>query len=296
MNQSTDSNFEINMDTHPPVVITADSTVDLTAELLERFQIKTIPLTIVLDGKSYLDGQDFAPDDIYRHYHESGMLPKTAAPGIQDMTDFFESFTKKGFEVVHLDISAELSNICNAARLAAQDLEGVYVVDSRMLSTGIGLLAIEAAECRDKGMSARDIYEHLQVLKEKVSSTFVIDNLEFLWKGGRCSGIVALGANLLKIKPELKLVDGKIVVFKKYRGNMKQVYRQYVKDELTDRKIRPNHIFLTESGEIEPQIIEDLLQYIKETSGCREVHHTRAGCTVSSHCGPKTLGVLFIEE
>ncbi len=281
---------------HRPVVITADSTVDLTPELLERFQIKTIPLTIVLGDQSYLDGQDFTPDDIYRHYHEDGSLPKTAAPGIQDLSDFFSAYTGQGFEVVHLDISAKLSNIWNAARLAAEELEGVYVIDSEMLSTGIGLLAVEAAECRDRGMSAKEIADHLNTLKTKVSSTFVLDNLEFLWKGGRCSGIVALGANLLKIKPELKLVDGNIIVYKKYRGKMSQVYRNYVRDELEGRKIRPNHIFLTESGGIEPEIIDDLLTYIRETSGCREVHHTRAGCTVSAHCGPKTLGVLFIEE
>lgn len=298
MHQSNDG-FERTEKTsspHKPVVITADSTVDLTAELLERFQIKTIPLTIILGNERYLDGHDFTPADIYRHYHENGSLPQTAAPSIQNLYDFFESFTREGYEVVHLDISSELSNIYNVARLAAQELEGVYVVDSQMLSTGIALLAIEAAECRDKGIGARDISEHLNKLRAKVSTTFVLDTLDFMWKGGRCSGIVALGANLLKIKPALRLVDGKIVVFKKYRGKMEHVYRQYVLEQLHGCKIRPDHIFLTESGEIDPNVIGELIQVIKDTSGCREIHHTSAGCTVSSHCGPKTLGVLFIEE
>ena len=292
------SNNSNNIDrgSHKPVVITADSTVDLTPELLERFQIKTIPLTIILGDKCYFDGQNFTPDDIYREYHEQGILPKTAAPGIQDLYSFFESYTLKGYEIVHLDISSALSNICNVARIASQDLEGVYVIDSQMLSTGIALLAIEAAECRDKGMNAREISEHLEKLKTKVSSTFVLDTLEFMWKGGRCSGISALGANLFKIKPALKLVDGKIEVFKKYRGRIEHVYWQYIKEQLENRRIRPNHCFITESGEIDPSIIEELIQFVKDNSGCAEVHHTRAGCTVSSHCGPKTLGVLFIEE
>ena len=279
-----------------PVMITADSTVDLTKELKERFQIHTVPLTIMLGDESFLDGEGFTPDDLYRRYHRDGTLPKTAAPSIETMTEFFESFTRQGYEVVHLDISAELSNICNVARLAAQEMEGVYVVDSKMLSTGIGLLAIEAAECRDRGMGAGEISEHLLALRDKVSSSFVLDTLEFMWKGGRCSGVTAFGANLMKIKPALKLINGKIEVFKKYRGKMEHVYRQYVTEQLTGRRIRPGHVFITESGEIEPRIVEDLMALTKELSGCREVHHTRAGCTVSSHCGPGTLGVLFIEE
>lgn len=279
-----------------PVMITADSTVDLTPELLERYQIRTIPLTIILGEESYLDGQGLTSEDMYKRYRADGTLPKTAAPGIADMYDFFQAFVQEGYEVVHLDISAELSNICNVARLAAQDLEGVYVVDSRMLSTGIGLLAIEAAECRDRGMNAQEIAQHLNTLTDKVSTSFVLDTLEFMWKGGRCSGIAALGANLMRIKPALKLSGGKISVFKKYRGKMEHVYRQYVTEQLTGKKVRPGHIFITEAGEIDEALIEELMQLAKDLSGCREVHHTRAGCTVSSHCGPGTLGVLFIEE
>ena len=281
---------------HKPVVITADSTVDLTPELIERFQIHTVPLTIILGDEKYLDGESFTPDDIYKRYHQDGTLPHTAAPSVKDLSDFFKSFTDQGFEVVHLDISAELSGIFQVAHLAAEDLEGVYVIDSRMLSTGIGLLCIEAAECRDRGMKASEIYEHILSLRDKVSTSFVLNTLEFMWKGGRCSGVVALGANLMRIKPALQLEGGKIVVYKKYRGKMEQVYLQYVKERLRGKKIRPGHIFVTESGEIDPALVESLIQFVKTESGCKEVHHTRAGCTVSSHCGPGTLGVLFIEE
>ena len=279
-----------------PIVITADSTVDLSEDLIERYGIRTIPLTIILGDDTFLDGQGYSTLDMYARYHEDGLLPKTAAPSIQDFSDFFSGILAEGCEIVHLDISSELSNSFNAARLAAEDLEGVYVVDSRMLSTGIGLLAIEGAECRECGMTAAEIAEHLNELTGKVSTSFVLDTLEFMWKGGRCSGVAALGANLLKIKPGLEMKDGKLGIYTKYRGNMNKVYRQYITERLQGKAIRPGHIFLTESGEIEPEVVEELTALVKELSGCREVHHTIAGCTISSHCGPRCLGVLFIEE
>ena len=279
-----------------PVVITCDSTVDLSPDLVERFQIRTIPLTIILGDDTFLDGEHFTPIDMFKRYHEDGTLPKTAAPGVQDFLDFFTPLVEAGNEVVHLDISAELSNTYNAARLAAAELDGVYVVDSRMLSTGVGLLAIEGAECRDRGMSAQQIARHLEDLTEKVETSFVLDTLEFMHKGGRCSGVAALGANLLKLKPALEMKDGKLGMYKKYRGSIEHVYKQYITERLKDKKIRPGHIFLTESGEIDQAVLDELEKLILELSGCREIHHTMAGCTISSHCGPKCLGVLFIDE
>ncbi len=280
-----------------PVLITADSTVDLSPELKERFDIRIIPLMITLGEDHFMDdGLSFTPLDMYRRYHQDGMLPKTSAPGVQEFLDFFGPLTEQGYEIVHLDISAELSNTFNAARLAAAELKGVYVVDSRMLSTGVGLLAIEGAECRDRGMSAGEIARHLESLTGKVSTSFVLDTLEFMWKGGRCTGVTALGANLLKLKPGLEMKDGKLGVYKKYRGNIEKVYEQYIRERLDGKKVRPGHIFITESGEIDPEVTERMCRLAGELSGCREVHHTMAGCTVSTHCGPKTLGVLFIEE
>ena len=279
-----------------PVIITADSTVDLSRELLERYNIRTLPLTITLGDDTFLDDGSYTPEDMYVRYRKDGTLPKTSAPGVQEMLDFFTPLIEQGYEVVHLDISAELSNTFNSARLAAQDLGGLYPVDTRMLSTGIGLLAIEAAECRDRGMSAAEIAARLDELKEKVSTSFVLDTLEFMWKGGRCTGVAALGANLLKLKPALEMKDGKLGVYKKYRGNMHAVYRQYITERLAGKKVRPGHVFITESGEIEPEVIAELESLVRELTGCRELHHTYAGCTVSTHCGPRTLGVLFIEE
>ena len=280
-----------------PVIITADSTVDLSPELKQRYDIRILPLMITLGEDHFMDdGQSFTPLDMYERYHKDGMLPKTSAPGVQEFLDFFTPLVEQGYEIVHLDISAELSNTYNAARLAAEELEGVYVVDSRMLSTGVALLAIEGAECRDRGMSGWESASHLESLRGKVSTSFVLDTLEFMWKGGRCSGVTALGANLLKLKPGLEMKDGKLGVYKKFRGNIEKVYEQYIRERLEGKKVRPGHIFITESGEIEPEVVERLMALAKELSGCREVHHTMAGCTVSTHCGPKTLGVLFIEE
>ena len=279
-----------------PVIITADSTCDLSQELLERFDIRIFPITVLLGGESYLDGVEFTADDIYARYREDGTLPKTSAPGIQQFLDFFGPLTAQGCEVVHLDISAELSGACSNACIAAAELEGVHVVDSRMLSTGVGLLCIEGAECRDRGMGAAEIAEHLRSLTEKVDTSFVLDTLEFMWKGGRCSGVAALGANLLHLRPALEMKDGRLVVYKKYRGGIESVYRQYVRERLEGRAIRPGHVFITDSGEVSEQTVRELAEIVRQAVPGAELHCTRAGCAVTSHCGPKTLGVLFIRE
>lgn len=279
-----------------PVVITADSTCDLSRDLIERYDIRIIPLTVLLAGESYLDGVQFTPQDMYVHYHADGTLPKTAAPSLQQFLDFFAPILEQGCEIVHLDISAELSSTFQTAGIAAAELEGVHVVDSRMLSTGVGLLCIEGAECAARGMAAAEIAEHLRSLTDKVDTSFVLDTLEFMWKGGRCSGVAALGANLLRLKPALEMKDGRLGMYKKYRGKMSEVYRQYVTERLEGKRIRPGHVFITESGEIEPEIVEQLEALVREKSGAKEIHHTLAGCTISSHCGPRCLGVLFIQE
>ena len=279
-----------------PVVITADSTCDLSQELRDRYQIHTIPLTILLGGESYLDGVEFSTEDIYARYRADGSLPKTSAPSIQQFIDFFTPFLEAGCEVVHLDISSELSVSFNNARLAAEELGGVYPVDSRMLSSGEALLLFEGADCRDRGMGAREIAEHLSALTEKVDTSFVLDTLEFMWKGGRCSGVAALGANLLQLKPGLEMKDGKLSVYKKYRGNMQSVYKQYVRERLAGREIRPNHIFVTDSGEVPQATLDELMEIVRQTVPGAVVHSAKAGCTITSHCGPKCLGVLFINK
>ncbi len=279
-----------------PVIITCDSTCDLSDELKERFDIKIVPLTITLGDETFLDGHGFTPADLFARYRADKTLPKTSAVGVHEFIDFFSPFLNEGYEVVHLDISSELSASFNNAVLAANELEGVYPVDSKMLSTGVALLAIDGATCRDKGMAAADIAARLTALTEKVNTSFVLDTLEFMWKGGRCTGFTALGANVLKLKPALEMKDGKLGVYKKYRGNINNVYKQYVRERLEGKKIRPEHVFVTESGEVPEEVASEVTELVKELTGAREVHHTYAGCTVATHCGPKTLGVLFIEE
>lgn len=279
-----------------PVMITADSTCDLSPELLERFNIKTIPLTIQLGDESFFDGEGFTPEAMYERYRKDGTLPKTAAAGYQQFIDFFSQFTNAGYQVVHLEISSELSCSFSNACLAAQDLGDVFPVDTQMLSSGVALLAIEGAECRDKGMGAQEIAEHLRSLTGKVDTSFVLDTLEYMWKGGRCSAVTSLGANLLKLKPALEMKDGKLGVYKKYRGAIETVYKQYVKERLAGKQVRPGHVFITNSGEIAPEIIQQLDELVRELIPVQEIHHSIAGCTISSHCGPKTLGILFINE
>lgn len=279
-----------------PVIITADSTCDLSQDLLAHFAVKTIPLTILLGEESFYDGFDFTPDDMYRRYRADGTLPKTSAPSVQQFIDFFRPFVEAGCEVVHLDISSELSSSYSTACIAAAELGSVYPIDSRMLSTGVGLLVIEAAECRDRGMEAEAIARHVASLTDKVDTSFVLDTLEFMWKGGRCSGVAALGANLLHLKPGLEMSGGKLGVYKKYRGGIKAVYRQYVAERLAGKSVRPGHVFITESGEVDDETVGELEALIRSTIEVKEVHHTRAGCTIASHCGPKCLGVLFIND
>ncbi|MBQ6927171.1 MAG: DegV family protein [Oscillospiraceae bacterium] len=277
-----------------PVVITADSTCDLSQELKDRYDIRVIPLTILLGEDSYLDGVDFTAADIYDRYHKDGTLPKTSAPGIQQFMDFFTPILEAGSEIVHLDISSELSSSYNNACIAASELEGVHVVDSRTLGTGLGLLAIESCECRDRGMSADEIAAHLGDLIGKVDTSFVLNTLEFMWKGGRCSGVTALGANLLRLKPALEMRDGKLGVYKKYRGNIRSVYRQYVTERLASAEVRPRHVFVYDSGEIPEETMQELADIVHEAVPGAEIHRSKAGCTVTSHCGPQTVGLMFI--
>lgn len=279
-----------------PVLITTDSTCDLSRDLIERYNVKVMPLMITLGEENFLDEGHFTYKELYARYRKDGTLPKTSAPNLEEVESFFNQYVQQSYDIVHLDISSDLSNTCNVARMAAEKFEGVYVVDSRMLSTGVGLLAIEGAERAAEGMPAQQIAQHLTALTAKVQTSFVLDTLEFMRKGGRCSGVAALGANLLKLKPGLEMKDGKLRVYKKYRGNINLVYKQYVKERLEGRKVRPGHVFITESGEVDDAVLEELYAIIRETIPVKEIHHTFAGCTVSTHCGPKTLGILFIEE
>ena len=214
-----------------PVCITYDSTCDLTPEMLERFRIRTVPLTIQSGERTFPDDGHYTSADLYADYRKDGILPKTAAVSPEEFKNFFRPILEEGFDIVHIDISSDLSSTCQNALMAAQELEElgeIHVVDSRQLSTGGGLLALQGAKLRDGGMAAGEIARQLRDLAPYSDTSFVLDTLEYMWKGGRCSGVAALGANVLKLKPCLEMREGKLVVCKKYRGTMDKVYRQYI--------------------------------------------------------------------
>lgn len=280
----------------PDIIITSDSTTDLSNELKERYNIKISPLGVTLGGKTYTDGVDITPDDIYAHHDKTGELPKTSAANVGDMLDFFRQFTNVGQTVIHFTISSDMSSTYANACLAASELENVYVIDTKNLSTGGGLLVIAAAEMRNEGLAATEIVEKTNALVPCVDASFIIDSLEYLHKGGRCSAVAMLGANLLRLKPCIQVKDGKMDVAKKYRGRFSDVAKQYITEKLSDKEdIMPDRVFLTHAG-CDPELMNELLALIKEQFPFKEVFFTRAGCTVSSHCGANTLGVLFIRK
>lgn len=278
------------------VLITRDSTSDLPPELVEKYNIKTIPLIVNLGDKSYRDSVDITPDDIYKYHEEHGILPKTAAVNVDDMINFFKPFVDEGYSIVHFAISSTMSSTYQNSCIAADEFEDVYVVDTKNLSTGEGLLVLKAVEWANEGLSAKEIYDKLSTLIPLVDASFVIDSLEYLHKGGRCSALAAFGANVLKLKPCIEVKYGSMGVSKKYRGKYAETLKQYVADRLTDySNIDLDRVFITHAG-CDDEIVNQVVSQVKETAPFKELIVSRAGCTISSHCGQNTLGVLYIRK
>jgi DegV family protein with EDD domain len=278
------------------VIISSDSTCDLSPELVEKYGILIDPMPIILGEKVYSDGIDITPDDLFEYSRRTGSLAKTSAHNMQHYHDLFERLTADGSEVVHFDISGSMSGSYNNARMAAQDFPGVCVIDSRNLSTGIGLLVLRAAELARDGMSGSEIADTINGMTDKVDASFVIDTLEFLHKGGRCSSVALLGSNLLKLKPCIEVVEGAMGVGKKYRGKIEDVMVEYVRARLADTSdIDLSRIFITHTCEND-ETVKRVRAEVEKLADFDEILETRAGCTVSVHCGPNTLGVLFIRK
>lgn len=278
------------------IIITSDSTTDLSPELLERYGIKTLPMGITLGDKTYRDGIDIKPDDIYEHQRKYGELPKTAATNVGECADFFKPLVDEGYSVVHFTISSDMSSTYNNACIAADDFDNVYVVDTRNLSTGGGLLLLAACDMIKEGIGAKEISTRCRDLAKRVDASFVIDSLEYLYKGGRCSALSVLGANLLKLKPCIEVKNGTMGVGKKYRGKFAEVLKLYANDRLEDKDdLVPTRVFVTHAG-CEDSVVESIVDLVKSKGIFNEIFVTRAGCTVSSHCGANTLGVLFIRN
>lgn len=276
------------------ILITSDSTTDLSPELRERYGVVIMPLVVSLNDRDHIDGVDITPEDIYRNYELNHTLPKTAAPNLADCEAFFHRYVDQGYSIVHFTISSEMSSTYQNSVIAAEDFDNVHVVDSRNLSTGGGLLVIRAAELARKGMGAAMIAQECRRLAPYVDASFVIDSLEFLHKGGRCSTVAMLGANIMGFKPCIIVKDGAMTVGKKYRGKFDQVLLKYLADRIGDGSdIVKDHVFITHAG-CDEAVVEACVAKLQSLGDFPNIHVTRAGCTVSSHCGRNTLGVLFI--
>ena len=280
------------------VKIMADSTCDLSPELIEKYGITIVPLCIVLDGKSYYDVEEITPEEIYAWSDEHKATPKTAAISFDRTLEAFKPFMDAGEDIIFFGISAQMSSTCNVAQLVGdgEEYERLFVIDSRNLSTGIGLQVIRACELAAEGKSAEDIVSEIEGARDLVRASFVVDTLTFLARGGRCTAITVLMANTLKLHPQILVKDGKMGVGKKFRGKTAVAIQAYVDDlmpalESADEK----RVFITHSG-CEAEIIEAVKAKIEALGRFEEILITQAGGVISSHCGPNTLGVLFYEK
>lgn len=278
------------------IKLISDSTCDLSPELIKKYDIEILPLYVTIGEEHLLDGVEVTPDDIYDYVDKSGKLPSTAAPNIGNFLEVFKKYRNEGFEVVHFNISGDFSSSYHNACAAAEEVGGVYVVDSRNLSTGQGHVVLYGAELAAQGKSAREICEACTAITSKVEASFVVDSIDYLRKGGRCSAVAALGANLLKLKPCIEVIDGKMTPSKKYRGKIEKVILQYVEERLAGRNdIDTHRIFVTHT-KCDKEVVDAVKKKIAEHFDFDEILETTAGCTITSHCGPYTLGILFIRK
>ena len=278
------------------VKIISDSTCDLSPELLERYDIAITPLCVIKDGKEFHDGVDITPADIFAHVDGGGELCSTAAVSQFEYTEMFTRYAKEYDEVVQINIGSNFSCCYQNACLAAQEFDNVFVVDSGNLSTGQGLLVVAAAKLAQRGVSGIEIAERVRALVPKVEASFLIDRLDYMRKGGRCSTVAALGANLLHLKPCIEVRNGKMSVCKKYRGSFEKCIRQYVKERLDGREdIATELVFITHAA-ADTNVVAAAKEETAQYGSFEEVEETQAGCTVSCHCGPNTLGILFVRK
>lgn len=277
------------------VFITSDSTCDISPEMRQQLGIDVAPLKILLGDTEHKDGIDIVPDDIFKFYNENKKTPKTAAVTPAEYTELFEKYTSQGYAIVHVAFTSKLSSSCQNAMIAASDFEDVYVVDSLQLCSGQALLVFEACRLRDSGMEASQIAAALEEQKTKVRTSFVIPSLEFLSKGGRCSSLTALGANVLGIKPSIEMADGSLSVGKKYRGKADVVYEKYIEDKLSesDNIDLSAKVVFANSG-IPKELSQKLVKLIKSKLPKADIIEMLAGCTITSHCGPGTVAVIFM--
>jgi DegV family protein with EDD domain len=277
--------------------IISDSTCDLPRELTDRYGIAILPLHILMGEEEYEDGIGITPDDIYKWSDAHDETPKTSAPSIDAAVKIMEPYVRQGDELICFCISETFSTSGNIMRLAADELDAedkVTVINSKNLSVGIGHLVIEAALMAEEGKTVQEICDRIEELKPLVRTSFVVDTMTYLRRGGRCSSVAALAGSALKLHPEIVVTDGTMHVGKKYRGKMDKVIERYVKDlEEGLMKAKKDRIFVAHSG-CSDELIEKVVEYVESLNVFDEIHTARAGGVISSHCGPGTFGLLFV--
>ena len=275
--------------------ITSDSTCDLSPDYLQAHRVELLPLYTMKGGETFRDGVDIHPQDIFDHVAAGGDLCSTAANNVSDYQALFARLLPECDAIIHIDISADFSSCYQNACVAASELPNVYVVDSRNLSSGHGHIVCEAVNMAEEGkLSPQEIVDRLNELTSRVEASFLLDRLDYMVKGGRCSMVVALGANLLHLKPCIEVIDGKMKVVKKYRGSYEKCILNYVKDRLQNRDgLVYERIFITHTP-VADGLVDKVRAAIQECAPFTDIIETQAGCTVSCHCGPGTLGILFI--
>jgi len=283
------------------ILLSADTPCDVGPVLKERYGVSLFPLHIILNEKQYTDGVDITAGEIYRAWWDHKLLPRTAAINPEEYVEYFRPFLQQGYDVLHISLGSGLSSCYQNAKIAGELLSGegrVFVIDSCSLSTGFGLLVCEAGERIQKGMPIEQVYEQVTALQPDTRASFILDTLEFMRAGGRCSSITQIGAALMNIKPTILVKNdrqGSMVVGKKYFGKLESAIMKYVEDQLKDRTdIILDRVFITHSLLDDPTLTKRVADKILEFQPFKEIHDTDASCTISSHCGPNTLGVLFL--
>ena len=278
------------------IKILSDSTCDLSPELIEKYNISLIPLAIIKDGKTYLDGIDITTEDIFNHVAAGGALCSTAAINVTEYQAHFAKYANEYDGVLHINISSEFSSSYQNACIAASEFDNVRVVDSRNLSTGQGLVVLKACALAETCSSMDELKEQLDAFTPRVEASFLLDQLNYMVKGGRCSSVVALGANLLNLKPCIEVKNGKMTVVKKYRGNYAKCLASYVKDRLADRDDLDREILFVTRTPVSDVCLDAVREAVDNYADFENIYWSEAGCTVSCHCGPGTLGVLFVRK
>lgn len=278
------------------IKITSDSTCDLSKELVEKHNITLVPLTVIKNGEAFTDGVTITPAEIFAHVAAGGDLCSTTAKNIGEYTDVFEEYAKDYDGVIHINIGSSFSSCYQNACLAAEEYDNVRVIDSQNLSTGQGLVVLKACELAQSCEDLDQLKAELDDYTTKVEASFLLDQLKYMVKGGRCSSAAALGANLLNLKPCIEVKNGKMAVVKKYRGNYSKCLATYVKDRLNDRNdLDRDTLFVTRTP-VTDECFTAVKNAVEQYADFKNIYWTEAGCTVSCHCGPGTLGVLFVRK